>query len=225
MKRIAIIMTVASMSITLSGCNSTSAERVALLEHAIGQVNTASAELDRRIADVNDLVTATAAVLADPNIPDQAVQEFGDKLVAAQAQAQNLLTAKAQVDAILQDLQNRLAAVQAKGDIDLSDELKLAAATLAATGQATGGKTGIYLALAASILGVIAGAMPAGRKASKATQALTEVVLGNEAFKKASIGENGPSAETVIKPFKTSQLAAQSPATTKLVASIRRQVT
>ena len=195
------------------GCGTDSAQRVALLEDAVGQINAASVQLDQRIADVNSVVSAAREVMADPNIPLEAAGKLAVQLGDAQAKAKELLAVKADADAILVNLEQQLAAVQAGGAVDISDELGLAAATLAATGQATGGKAGAYMGLAATLLGVIAGVVTTLRKAKRAESATREIVMGLDDAKRADTFNAGT--------LKTAMNAAQSVETRAIVAKIR----
>jgi len=195
-----ILMTLAA------GCGTDSAQRVALLEQAVGQASVASASLDQKVEAIELIVTATREAMADPNLGLIAANEFSETLGSALDALNEIGPIKAKTDAVLQGLEVRLAEVRAEGPIDLSDEIALVAGGLAATSGAVGGKAGVYMALAASILGTIGGLIPGARiaKAAKAKQttaeiAVVQIVRGvDKALASGAVGA-GPFLEVVGK--------------------------
>ena len=68
--------------ILATGCGTDSAQRVAVLEHTVGQDNLASAILGQKFETIELVATATCAAPADPNLGLPAAKELSENQVS-----------------------------------------------------------------------------------------------------------------------------------------------
>ena len=205
----------------MPGCNSTSSDRIAVLESAVGTVTLVVGELDNRIQNINSVVETTQLAFADPNLTSDQVGKMQTFLIETKVLLAKFMDDKELVVSELQKLQVRLAEVKASGDVDIGDELQLLAATLSSVGAAVPGKPGLGITIAGIVTSLIAGAatgLKKGKSAGAAAERVhtAEIVRGlDDAIKKDGVLNK--------QEFIDAMNAAQSASTRAVVDKIQRK--
>jgi len=211
------ILTFLIVLLPVGGCSLTSAERVAALEAGVTELRDRSAAADEVIDGLQSWLTESQAVLTDPNLADDDVEQIAAAVVAAQAKLEKVTTEKAKVDAALADLEAQLA--QAGEVTDFGGELQVIGGAVGTVGGHLPPPFGTYAALAGGLIATIGTALRGNKKTKEAKTALAEVVAGGQEFKRR-VSDQAAIAET----FRAAMIDKQvSPATRKMVKEAKAE--
>ena len=210
----AAVMAAATLMIcTQSGCGTSSADRVELVESTLAKYQEQAAEIDRRIPELQTMIADAERAMegAKPGT----LAKLRSIVAEARAKLDAAVAAKPDLDKAVETWSDRLAEISADPNVGWAGELEAAGAGMSAAAPLLGPYGWI-----ASIAGGLALAVGAAfgtsqhRRAAKTTQALGEVVGGVSAWlRRTSTAE----AEAIKE-----QLASrQSPQTQTLVHRLK----
>ncbi len=223
--KISLIIVSIVFMFAVAGCQSSSAERLVVLQTAYTAVKEASSTAGDQIALLQTAVGQLQIAVADGNMPADFRLQASDALAKTQAKLQSLQQIKVQADKAMGDYQktiDQIAAADAN-KLDWSDEAKALGEGAKAIAPFTGSAAG-YVYLGGSLLVIIGSIGTAMKKAkdekkakteaSQANTALDQVVTANDIFLKAA------PVDTVQK-FKEAQNLIQTAPTVQKVAVIK----
>ena len=109
----------------LTGCNTTSDERIAALQTALDSVEAKSKQYDATIATLMPSIATLQKALTDPNLTGPNASKLATELADLQAKYQVLVSLKATVDQQATAYDAVLQKARADGNIDIQKELSL----------------------------------------------------------------------------------------------------
>ncbi len=176
--------------IPLSGCRSSSQERIESLKAGIATVQKTQAQIDIEIAGWQQFLAEGEKKMADPN-NGPVLRQMAQDMATARMKLEALQALKQKAEAALVEFQKALAAVPE--DPNLADEVNMWGTMLITAGGSIPAPIGGYLALGGWLLTTVAGGLKLKNqsatlktntaKLNQTETALTEVVQGGEGTK------------------------------------------
>ncbi|MCK9243656.1 MAG: hypothetical protein WC877_03285 [Dehalococcoidales bacterium] len=206
----------------LTGCEQTSAERIAEVKKVIDDANAASSSLDVSIAQIEPVIANLKLALGDPNIPEDIKPAAAKALEAALQRLNQLKAYKHQVDSAMADAKRILDTAAAGGDIGLTAELQTYGSLISAAGayvpQPYGGYLylgGMLVAALGGLIGSIVTASQKNKQLKKSEGVLREVVVSVDKLLTSPAVTDTEAAKTILEK-------SQSSSTQNVVDAIRQ---
>jgi len=206
-----------AFSLFSPGCESTSADRIAMLQDGLQLYQDESIRLDTDLQELKTVIAETQAELDQPDLTSDVtvkLQEFLDESIVAM---ETIAAQKIDVDAKLAAWQEKIDEITAQGNPDFGTELQVVGEGAKEIAPALPPPFNTIAYLGGTFLLTLGGIWSKRKIGTLVTdsRALAEVVKGNEIFKN-SIDDPG-----ALTAFKTAHVAAQTDTTAAVVAARR----
>lgn len=139
---------------TVSGCNTTSDQRVALLEGAVVQAEKVSGELEIRLDEMELILVKTQAALNDPNLPVDFQEQLNDLFTQTIDGIKVISAKRGEYAGLITRLREQIEEAK-EGGIDLGAELQLYGKGLETTAEYLPPVVSGYVTLAGTVFGIL----------------------------------------------------------------------
>jgi hypothetical protein len=159
-RKILSIVLITLLSIGLlgfSGCEKTSAERIAQVQTLVTEANKINSSVDTSIGQIEVVIANCEAAINDPNIPDDMKPPVQKTLDAAKEKLSQLKGYKAQLNAAMAGWQAILDSAAAEGEIDLTREIQIWSSLATSASQFVPQPYGGYVYLGGALAAALAG--------------------------------------------------------------------
>lgn len=226
-KRIVVLSLLLLLGVV--GCDTTSYQRVAMLENAVIQAEKISDELGVRLEDMEATLTETQAALNDPNLPADLREQLNNLLTQTVDGIKVVSAKRGEYGALITRLRKQIEEAK-KEDMGFGDELILYGKQLKEGAKHLPGSVGGYATLAGIIFGAIGTVLARKRKGeltraqdekAVSLRAVAEIVHGIEYAKKDLMkADKANNVGVLTKALATTE----STETTELVTAIRKKI-
>jgi len=213
-KSLVLIVVLATGTFGLSGCGTSSAQRIATLNTAITTAQQISTQYDAQVGQINASMPGLEAAMSDGNLPPAMRQKAIDTLNLLKGKLATIQAEKLKVDTAIANYQKAIKNIDTNSPT-LATELQIYGTGLTQIAPAAGPYAGwVYLVgLGLTTIGGIGAAAKKATDEKRARESLDQVVTGNQIFMDAN-----PAAAGVLK---AAQSQVQTKDTVEAVAAIK----